>query len=179
MELASAGGTGRILDLGCGTGAMAIALAQALPAARVVGVDGDPEVLQRAAAKARAAGVEVELQEAMAQRLPLPDTSIDCVVSTLLFHHLPAKVKRAALAEARRVLIPGGRLLICDIGRARDPLMRGLFFLVQLLDGFGTTEENARGKLPEIVAEAGFTDVAVVRRFRTGAGSLDLIQGTR
>jgi ubiquinone/menaquinone biosynthesis C-methylase UbiE len=179
IELASAGGTTKILDLGCGTGAMAIALAQALPDARVVGVDGDPEVLKRAQAKARAAAVRIELHEAMAQRLPLPDESVECVVSTLVFHHLPARVKREALAEARRVLVPGGRLLICDLGRARDPLMRGLLLLVQLLDGFSTTRENARGKLPEVVAQAGFSDVAVVDRFRTGAGSLDLIRGLR
>src|ERR1700737_3362782 len=103
----------------------------------------------------------------MADRLPLPDASADCVVSTLVFHHLPAKVKRDALVETRRVLVPGGRLLICDIGRAQDPVMRGVFLFVQLLDGFETTQENARGKLPQIVADSGFKEVAVLQRFRT------------
>jgi ubiquinone/menaquinone biosynthesis C-methylase UbiE len=169
----------RILDLGCGTGAMAIGLLDALPAVTVVGVDGDPEVLGRARAKAAAAGVRLELLQAMADRLPLPDASFDCVMSTLVFHHLPPQVKRDALAEARRVLVPGGRMLICDVGRARDPVMRALFFAVQLLDGFATTRENAAGKLPEIVADAGFQEVSVLARFRTGGGVLDVIEAVR
>jgi ubiquinone/menaquinone biosynthesis C-methylase UbiE len=172
-------GACRILDLGCGTGAMAIALARELPGARVIGLDGDPEVLRRAQAKALAAGVELELHEALADRVPLPDASVDCVISTLVFHHLPTKVKRDALVEARRVLVRSGRLLICDVGRAQDPMMRALFLLVQLLDGFKTTQENARGKLPQIVAEAGFKDVAVLQRFRTGGGTLDVIEAMR
>jgi ubiquinone/menaquinone biosynthesis C-methylase UbiE len=83
VERARAAGATRVLDLGCGTGAMSIALARGLPDARVIGTDADP----------------------------------------------------AAVAEARRVLAPGGRLVICDVGRAQDPLMRGLFLLVQVLDG--------------------------------------------
>jgi ubiquinone/menaquinone biosynthesis C-methylase UbiE len=169
----------RILDLGCGTGAMSIALGRALPGVTVIGVDGDPDVLTRARAKALSVGVELELHEALAEQLPLPDASVDCVVSTLVFHHLAAKVKRGALTEAHRVLVPGGRLLICDVGRAQDPIMRAAFFLVQLLDGFSTTRENVSGKLPQIVEEAGFHDVVVLRRFRTGGGTLELIDATR
>ena len=172
-------GACRFLDLGCGTGAMAIAVGRELPSARVIGIDGDPEVPRRARDNAASVGVKLELHEALADAVPLSDASVDCVVSTLVFHHLPPKVKRDALAEARRVLIPGGRLLICDVGRAQDPLMRGMFFLVQLLDGFKTTQENAQGKLPQIVAEAGFRDVVVLQRFRTGGGTLDVIEGTR
>lgn len=169
----------RILDLGCGTGAMALALARELPDADVIGIDGDPDVLRRARAKVASAGVEVKLQEAMADRLPLEDASVDAVVSTLVFHHLPPEVKRGALAEVCRVLVPGGRLLICDVGRASDPLMRGLFFAIQLLDGFATTRENIQGKLPRIVEDAGFTDIAVARRFRTGGGTLEVIEAVR
>ena len=175
---ASAAST-RILDLGCGTGAMALAIARACPSARLIGVDGDPEVLERARAKALAEGAQLELHEALADRLPLPDAHVDCVVSTLVFHHLAPATKRAALAEARRVLVPGGRLLICDVGRASDPVMRAVFFAVQLLDGFATTRAHARGELPRIVSEAGFSDVTVFGRFRTGGGTLELIEGVR
>jgi ubiquinone/menaquinone biosynthesis C-methylase UbiE len=126
-----------------------------------------------------AAGVELELHEALADLVPLPDASVDCVVSTLVFHHLPPTVKRGALAEAHRVLALRGRLLICDIGRAHDPIMRAAFFAVQLLDGFETTRESARGGLLQIVSDAGFEDVSIVQRFRTGGGTLDLIEATR
>ena len=54
----------RILDLGCGTGEMALAIARASPGVKLIGLDGDGDVLERAAVKARAAGVELELHEA-------------------------------------------------------------------------------------------------------------------
>jgi ubiquinone/menaquinone biosynthesis C-methylase UbiE len=172
----SAGTSPRILDLGCGTGEMALAIARASQAVTLIGVDGDADVLERAAAKAQAAGVELELHEALADHVPLPDANVDCIVSTLMFHHLEPSVKCAALAEARRVLRPGGRLLICDIGRASDPVMRAVFFAVQLLDGFPNTRAHARGELPEIIAQAGFSDVTIFGRYRTGGGTLDLIE---
>jgi ubiquinone/menaquinone biosynthesis C-methylase UbiE len=174
-----AGASPRILDLGCGTGEMALAIAHASPDVKLIGVDGDADVLERAAAKAQAAGVELELHEALADRVPLADASVDCVVSTLMFHHLGPSAKRAALAEARRVLVPGGRLLICDIGRAGDPVMRAAFFAVQLLDGFPNTRAHARGELPKIVLRAGFSDVTVFGRYRTGGGTLELIEASR
>lgn len=169
----------RILDLGCGTGAMALALARASPSATLIGVDGDPDVLERAQAKARAEGIKLELHEALADRLPMPDANVQCVVSTLMFHHLAPSVKRDALAEARRVLEPGGRLLICDVGRASDPVMRAAFFVVQLLDGFANTRVHALGELPEIVSRAGFSEVTVFDRYRTGGGTLELIEALR
>lgn len=169
----------RILDLGCGTGAMALALARALPSATLIGVDGDPDVLERAQAKAHTEGIELELHEALADHLPIPDASVQCVVSTLMFHHLTPSVKRGALAEARRVLGAGGRLLICDVGRASDPVMRAAFFAVQLLDGFANTRSHARGELPEIVSQAGFSAVTVFDRYRTGGGTLELIEALR
>jgi ubiquinone/menaquinone biosynthesis C-methylase UbiE len=169
----------RILDLGCGTGAMALAIARACPSVQLIGVDGDADVLDRAHRKALAEGIKLELHEALADRLPLPDASVHCVVSTLMFHHLAPSAKRSALAEARRVLVPGGRLLICDIGRASDPVMRAVFFAVQLLDGFANTHEHARGEFPEIVSQAGFSAVTVLGRYRTGGGTLELIEALR
>jgi ubiquinone/menaquinone biosynthesis C-methylase UbiE len=169
----------RILDLGCGTGEMALAIAHVSPGVKLIGVDGDSDVLERAAVKAQAAGVELELHESLADHVPLPDADVDCVVSTLMFHHLLPSAKRAALAEARRVLAPGGRLLVCDLGRASDPLMRAAFLAVQLLDGFANTREHARGELPEIISQAGFSDVTVFGRYRTGGGTLDLIEALR
>ncbi len=158
---------------------MTIEIAQGLPEAQVIGIDGDQDVLGRASGKAAAAGVELELHEALADRIPLPDASVGCVVSTLVFHHLPPTVKRDALSEIRRVLVPGGCLLIGDVGRAQDPVMRAAFFLVQLLlDGFGTTTENARGEIPRLIAEAGFNDVHIRCRIRTGGGTLELIEAT-
>lgn len=155
---------------------MGLALARASSSATIIGVDGDPDVLERAQAKARAEGIKLELHEALANHLPIPDANVQCVVSTLMFHHLSPSMKHDALTEARRVLTPGGRLLICDVGRASDPVMRAAFFAVQILDGFANTRAHARGELPEIVSQAGFSDVIVFDRYRTGGGTLELIE---
>jgi ubiquinone/menaquinone biosynthesis C-methylase UbiE len=179
VEEVLAGAPASVLDVGCGTGTLTTAIERAAPAVRLTGVDGDPEILCRARAKA---GPEssIEWVEANAQALPFEDASFQRVVSSLVFHHLVPDLKRAALAEIRRVLEPGGRLHIADLGRAHDPLMRLIFAAnVQLLDGRENTRDHAAGRLPGFVEEAGFSDVHVWRRLRTGAGSLELLGARR
>ena len=78
----------RILDLGCGTGTLAVQAKLSEPAAEVVGLDGDPEVLDRARRKAEAAGAEVEFDEGLSTELPYEGDSFDLVLVTLFFHHL-------------------------------------------------------------------------------------------
>lgn len=165
-----------VLDLGCGTGTLTLLLAQATPAAQVVGVDADAEVLERARTKAAATDATMELVEGTAGSLPFPDASFDRVVSSLLFHHLTLAGKRAALAESRRVLRSGGELHIADWGRPHDALMRVAFLPVQLLDGFETTSDNVRGALPALMAAAGFDRVQETRRRRTAFGTLAFLR---
>ncbi len=161
-----------ILDLGCGTGALAIPLAER-SGARVVGVDGDPKVLAIASGKPGAD--RVEWTESLASRLPLADGEVDCLVSSLVFHHLPLTIKREALAEAKRVLRPGGQLLIADWGAPQDALMSAAFFGLQCLDGFTTTGDNRRGQIPELIEEAGFDPVRRLQRIRTVCGTFEVL----
>lgn len=170
-------GSGVILDLGCGTGTFAVGLARAAPHARMIGLDGDPDALRRAAAKAREARVEIELIEASATAIPLPDQSVDCVVCSLLLHHLSPQDKPRALADARRVLRSDGLLLIADWGRGHDPLMRALFLAVRLLDGFQNTRLHAAGELPALIAGSGFA-LDRIDRLRTAWGTLELLAAT-
>ena len=172
-QLVARCGTGDVVDVGCGTGTLAIEIARA--GARVTGVDGDPEILERARAKAGAAGVEIDWREGLAGDLPLPDASADCVVCSLLLHHLEPPMKAAALAEARRVLRESGRLLIADWGRPADPLQRAAFGALQLVDGVSNTRDHAAGRLAGIVADAGF-DVIPLGRLRTTWGTLELLE---
>lgn len=164
----------RVLDLACGTGTLTIAAKRSQPQAEIVGLDGDPEILERARRKAAEAGLELRFDHALSHPMPYPDAAYDVVVSSLFFHHLDRDAKLATLREVRRVLRPGGVLHVADWGQAANPLMRVLFYLVQLLDGFETTADNVAGRLPQFMREYGFVDVAETRRFATPLGSISL-----
>jgi ubiquinone/menaquinone biosynthesis C-methylase UbiE len=166
-----------VLDLGCGSGTLAIALAAVPGDHRVTGIDGDPEILGMARAKRGAEAVE--WVEGLADDLPFSDQSFDRVVTSLLLHHLDPPVKRAALAEAHRVLRPGGRLHVADFGRSRDPLMRLLFAVLQVQDGFSNTADHPAGRLPGMVETAGFDNVESRGSLRTTWGSFELLAADR
>jgi SAM-dependent methyltransferase len=121
-------GDERILDLGCGRGAVLLLAAQHLTTGRAVGVDlwrsrdqsgNAPDATQR---NASAEGVadRVEVHTADMTALPLDDDSFDLVLSSLAIHNISGRAGREkALDEAVRVLRPGGRLLIADIWGTR------------------------------------------------------------
>lgn len=169
----------RVLDLGCGTGTLAIWAKQAQPRAEVTGVDADPDMLAPARRKAAEAGVEVRLDEGLADALPYPDAAFEKVLSSLLFHHLPRVAKEAAAREVARVLKPGGELHVADFGRPPDPVARLQFLFVQVFDGFENTGDNVRGELPAIFAGPGLKDVRERSRLRVAAGSLSLYSATK
>lgn len=114
LELAEAGPDDVAVDLGCGTGLLALPLAGV--AARTYAVDSSAQMLQRLSQRADQAGVAtLELVHADLRELPLEDESATLVVSNYAFHHLPDTGKELALSETRRVLRPGGRLVVCDM----------------------------------------------------------------
>ena len=164
-----------VVDVGCGTGTLAIALAAG--GAAVIAVDGDPEVL--ALARAKAGADTVQWRKGLATALPLPGASADRVVMSLLLHHLDLEGKRVALAEAARVLRPGRRLHVADWGRPRDPVMRGAAWGLQRLDGAEGLALHLDGGLHRLLADAGLSTVAVHDRLRTGWGSLELLSARR
>jgi ubiquinone/menaquinone biosynthesis C-methylase UbiE len=162
-----------VVDIGCGTGSLAIPIAELLPGSRVIGIDGDPEVLGLAQAKPGAD--QIEWIEARADSLPLEDDESDVVVSSLLLHHLPLASKRAMLAESRRVLRPGGRLIVADWAAPQDLVASAGFFALQVLDGFATTNDNRRGLIPALIEEAGFAAPVRMERIRTALGTFDVL----
>jgi ubiquinone/menaquinone biosynthesis C-methylase UbiE len=169
----------RVLDLATGTGTLAIRMKQYEPLAEIVAIDGDADVLEIAQGKSRRAGLAIEWLQALAQDLPFPTGHFDRVVTSLFFHHLSADSKVRTAHEVFRVLRPGGELHVADWGRPTNPAMRGLFFAVQMLDGFENTRDNIAGKLVSYFRQAGFMDVAATRSLDTPLGTMVLYRGTK
>jgi ubiquinone/menaquinone biosynthesis C-methylase UbiE len=106
-----------VLDVGCGTGTLALAAKRQVGrTGHVLGIDASPEMISRAGKKAIKAGLEVDFRNALVESLPFCDGQFDVVLSTLMLHHLPGKLRSQCAAEVRRVLKPGGRLLAIDFG---------------------------------------------------------------
>jgi ubiquinone/menaquinone biosynthesis C-methylase UbiE len=113
-----------VLDVGCGTGTLAIAATRHVqPTGVVHGIDASPEMIARATRKTAKVGASAIFQVAAAEQLPFPDGNFDVVLSTLMLHHLPRKTRQQCATEIRRVLKPGGWVLAVDFGR---PTRRGL-----------------------------------------------------
>jgi SAM-dependent methyltransferase len=166
-----------VLEIGCGTGSLAVRLAQALPDASILGLDPDPDALVRARAKDPAG--RIDWREGTAVDLSMPEHSFDRVVASLVLHHLTDAEKQTALGEAHRVLRPGGRLHIADWGAPQDALMKTAFLALRTLDGFDRTRAHARGELPALIERAGFSCVHRHDRLRTAWGTLELLSAKR
>src|SRR6185312_511813 len=104
----------RVLDIGCGTGTLVVALKQRFPGAEITGLDPDPKALARARQKAERARLSVRFEQGFAGELPFADSSFDRVLSSFMFHHLPAEQGEKMLRQVRRVLAPGGSLHLAD-----------------------------------------------------------------
>jgi len=122
-----------LLDVGCGTGTLALAAGERVGATgHVVGIDPSPRLLSRARRKATRRGSSVEFQVAGFESLGLPNQSFDAVVGTFMLHHVPDELVRRGFAEVARVLKPGGRLLLIDFvashahGHGPDPERIGI-----------------------------------------------------
>lgn len=168
-----------VLDLGCGTATLTILIKRKHPGATVVGLDGDERILAIAQRKVERTGLDIRLDFGLANELPYADQSFDRALSSLLFHHLTRRQKRQALAEVMRVLRPGGELLVADWGQARNALERAAFISVQLLDGFKTTTDNVKGRLPSMMTDAGFVNVAEYARYRTVFGVVSMLRAAK
>ena len=140
-----------VLDVGCGTGTLAMEVARRVGrAGRVAGVDPGTEQIARARRSAARRHLPIEFQIGVIEQLPFPDSTFDVVLSTLMMHHLPAPLKRQGLAEIARVLKPGGRLVIADFKRKQERQGQAARF-----HAGGSSMQD----LAALVSDAGFSEV--------------------
>src|SRR5262245_16175388 len=146
---------GRYADLGIGDGLLTMMLAEV--ATKVTAVDISPEMLKQLKSRAQQKGVEnIETVEGEIEDLPLPDATYDVVVFSQALHH--AREPQRALAEARRILVPGGRLLVLDLLAHTEEWVRDQLQHVHL----GFTE----AALGALLSESGFERVFIQRAAR-------------
>jgi ubiquinone/menaquinone biosynthesis C-methylase UbiE len=151
-----------VLDVGCGTGTLALALTSRVGTGAVHGIDASPEMIAVAKEKAAKTGSTVDFQVALIEAIPFPAATFDLVTSSLMLHHLPDDLKRTGLGEIRRVLKPGGRFMALDFA-AHSHSLGPDRPLSHLLSIFGHSRgESMVDTLMPMLKDAGFSDVEAI-----------------
>jgi len=170
-----------IADIGCGTGSFLSLFGRDMPPMKLIGIDPDVDILAKARAKLAAVNVAVALRHGYLRDTAtiLSSVHVNKIASSLVFHQVPLEEKRAGLKAIHAALVDYGELHIADYGLQRTRLMRGLFRIVQHVDGFEDTQPNADGMLPVLMEEAGFADVQEITVIPTMTGSISLYRAVR
>ncbi|MEQ2005561.1 MAG: class I SAM-dependent methyltransferase [Limisphaerales bacterium] len=169
----------QVLDVGCGTGALAVLTKRLHPHTDVFGIDWDADALDIAKVRAARTGVVVTFQQGTSAKLPFPDASLDHAFSTFVFHHLNREQKQQTLREIIRVLRPGGALHIADFGRPQNWLMRLALVWIRLSHRLATISDNVSGALPQFVRTAGFEQTEETARLASVFGTVCAWQGRK
>ena len=159
-----------VLDVGCGTGTLAIAAKRRVgDAGRVEGVDASPEMIERAQKKAKRAHSGAVFRVAGAESLPFETSSVDVVLSTVMLHHVRRDVRGQAVQEMRRVLKPDGRILIVDFGK-RTSEHRGLM---------AHFHQHGRVSMADLTALVESASLHTMESGSVGIGTLIYVLATR
>lgn len=163
----------RILDVGCGTGSLALMLKARAPLATVFGLDPDSQALEMARRKAKRAGADIQFLQGFANdALIKPLRPLTKIVISLVLHQTPVKEKLRILNTCRHVLGPDGEVHIADYGEQRGLMRLAFRSTVQALDGVDDTEPHAKGQFPAIVREAGLKTLTETSRTHTPTGQI-------
>ncbi len=164
----------KVLDFGIGTATLSLIAFQKQPNANYIGMDIDDKILAIAANKIKNQNANISLIKYHGGLLPFNTNEFDVVISSLVFHHLTTQQKIKAFEEFKRILKPNGKIYFADWGKASNKLMRILFHLVQIIDGYKTTNDNVNGRLPNIIAKAGFNTIQINQKLNTILGTIEL-----
>lgn len=155
----------RVLEVGAGTGNVSVLAKRTVPGIELTATDPDLRALRRARRKSK----DITFERAFAENLPYEDASFDRVLSSLMLHHLGDDLKATALAEIRRVIAPGGTLLVGDLvghrhGFAGHQAMRQAAFA---------------DDVPALLRDAGFSTAEEVGRRSSRLGTVGFWRGVR
>ena len=120
----------QILDLGCGTGSTTLMLKQALPSARVIGLDLSPYMLTVAAHKAQQADLSIQWRHGLAEATGLETAAFDLITVSMVLHETPPHISQLILQEGFRLLKPGGQIIVLD---GNQKVLRHMDWLIKLL----------------------------------------------
>lgn len=165
-----------VLDFGVGTATLSLMIKQQFPSIKITGIDVDSKILEIAKNKVND---KIALIQYDGSHIPFPDESIDKIVSSLVFHHIPTANKKIILKELYRVLKPGAELHSADFGKANTLYTKIAFAIFRRMDGEENTRVNAKGLLPQFIAEAGFSNVYESSIFNTAFGTIVLIKSKK
>jgi ubiquinone/menaquinone biosynthesis C-methylase UbiE len=169
LALSGIGPGDRLLDVATGPGYLALAACTIVgPAGEAVGIDLSPEMVVHARRAAARKGLSAGFVEARAQELPFEDGRFDAVVTRLAVHHIPIGSRARVMDEIRRVLKPGGRVVVADLGS------EGANEFHHILGRLLGRPKVENSELKELLADAGFDEI------EAGAlGVLDYAKGVR
>ena len=158
-----------LLDVGCGTGTLALMIKRAYPQVEVSGLDADPEILKLARKKATHADLDITFDQGMAYSLPYAENYFDRTVSSMVMHHLTREDKTKTFREIHRVLRLEGELHLVDFGPPSNIYMR---LSSMVLRRFEEVDDNINGKLIEFIRSAGFALAIQTGHYDTLFGTL-------
>ncbi len=162
-----------IIDVGSGTGSLAVDLLQRSPKTSYIGIDPDADIVKRAQIKADKAEICAQFETGFFSADLLANKSVNKIISSLVFHQVPLDEKQRIIDLAYEKLPKNGEIHIADYGLQKSLLMKFLFRItVQLIDGVRDTTPNAQGILPVLLAKAGFMDIRETRRIPTLTGTI-------
>jgi ubiquinone/menaquinone biosynthesis C-methylase UbiE len=164
-----------VLEIGCGTGNLTTRVHRAHRAARVLGVDPDPRALARAERKDSGRN-GTEFIRGYVQELPFEDNAFDRVLSSMMWHHLDGETKAAAAREILRVLRPGGRLHLVDIG---GEMSAADGFFARRLMRSDHAAGNLGDAIPSLFRSVGFECTQVATHRQRGVGRLTYYRAKR
>lgn len=167
----------RVLEIGYGTGSLAILVKRQNPDVDVVGIDPDPGALARARQKAQRKRLTLQFDSGFSEKLPYPNASFDRMLSAFMFHHISPEGKPLTLKEAYRLLKPGGSLHLLDFEETQQP-GSGLHGMLARIahSGHGA---SAQPIVLRLMQEAGFKDSQVVAHGSTIIGRIVYYKAVR